>query len=559
MTLNKPHPKLNFPVTLFLVSILARLLLAPLFLAPPKLPHDFYAYIGGAKCILSGGALYSGGTFAPCWSLYGPALSYLFAAMLMAFGENFLLLKLPAILLESIGTVLFFYIAREILKDRPARYLSVLYAFSYFTLISSGIRGNDDSIFMFFILLSVYFLVKERLTFSALSLGMAASFKVIGIVMLPAFLLYVYRKHTPWKTIGYVAGMAVVMLLMFSPMLLRPESDISWYFFGNAVPNKTEQTPSHMGIFNLIRLTHRVATYLEYGGISDQSSFVMLLNGIVPIVSATALLTAMGYMLYFGIKNPELELMRNMFLLPFTVTLSGSVATTDYVIWFLPFILLMSGYLLSSNVRIYAKGPEMRGIALILVGLLIYAAFYKETLEISNTLRFLLWFVVIFSVLGTYWSLALFPARIRAALTGLVVVFSLFDISVSSPMLILKGVLEQILPQSVINQQVVVLFMGKYYYSSPLDDALYLSFFVPILLIFLVAMVILLVFFHKAFRNQRCVHPPLSIIKRFFSGLYNPIQIKKTKSTGFLKSRTLLTAARRLPKKAGGSPSMKKE
>jgi len=504
------------------MSFSARIFLAPLFLEPPDLPHDFYAYIGGAKCILSGGALYSGDSRAMCQNLYGPALSYLFAGMLLLFGENFLLLKLPAILFESFGIVLFFYIAQQLFSDKTARHLSLLYAFSYFTLISSGAKGNDDSIFMFFIILGVYLLIKGRLTLSASSIGVAAAFKVVALIMLPALLLYLYRKHTSWKLVKYSTVVAAVLLIFFVPVLSNAESDVSWYLFGNAVPTKTNQMPAHLGVFNLIRIIHRATTYLVYGGISDQSSFIVLLNSIIPTVTTAALLGVFGYMLFFGIKNAAVELMRNMFLLPLTITLSGSLATPDYLLWFLPFVFLLSGGLLKANVTKLNKKTERTGILLLLAGVILFSAFYRETDAISNYLRVLLWFVVILTTIGTYYSLDRFPPILRRALTGVVFASSLFDIDLSAPLLVFKSTLEQLLPHELVNRQIVVAFMGKQYYSSPVDDFLFLSFFVPILVIFLISLASLPLFFHKTFRKEKVMHSPITIIKEFLGGIYKP-------------------------------------
>ncbi|NIN65099.1 MAG: hypothetical protein GTO63_10430 [Anaerolineae bacterium] len=106
----------------------------------------------------------------------------------------------------------------------PFRKLSLLIVFglNFFTAFYS-VWGVNDSFVMFWLIMSTYLLKKDRITLSALSLGLACASKQTAWVFVPFFLTYVwFRAPSPdrWAYLRKAYPLLVVPLLFIVPFLL---------------------------------------------------------------------------------------------------------------------------------------------------------------------------------------------------------------------------------------------------------------------------------------------------------------------------------------------------
>ena len=120
----KPDGK-KFMAALFLFSLLLRLMLSPLHINEPSMPFDFYSYTAGGGCFIDAirGQRECLQTLdSEFQNRYGPMFNLIMAVWIYLFGPNFLLLKMPGILFDSITPVLIYLIALRLSKHDDAVY-----------------------------------------------------------------------------------------------------------------------------------------------------------------------------------------------------------------------------------------------------------------------------------------------------------------------------------------------------------------------------------------------------------------------------------------------------
>ena len=114
---------------------------------------------------------------------------------------------------------LFGYLIVKELSNRKYAYLSWLVILFLPTVILNGsVWAQCDSIYTTFVLLSLYLLLKEKYSLSFLSLGIAFSFKLQFIFILPLFIIlyFVNKKFKIWNFLLIPLG----NIIMCTPVLL---------------------------------------------------------------------------------------------------------------------------------------------------------------------------------------------------------------------------------------------------------------------------------------------------------------------------------------------------
>lgn len=124
-------------------------------------------------------------------------------------------LRLPGILAD-IGTVLL--VTR--LTPRISTRLLVLLALNPVSILVSGFHGNTDPLMIFFVVLTVYLLKTERLSWAAAAFGMAINIKVVPVLLVPAILIYVWSRKSLRGVVLFVCVAGVVVLALSMPYIL---------------------------------------------------------------------------------------------------------------------------------------------------------------------------------------------------------------------------------------------------------------------------------------------------------------------------------------------------
>ena len=136
------------------------------------------------------------------------------------FGVNMFAARFLAVLFGALSILLIYLIVKELYNENLALISSVLLTFSSFHILMS--LAEMDVAMMFFVLLSMFFLVKflkenknSYLIFCYIFLGIAILIKQIAITFIPAFIIYFVYKRSKDKRIITFKQILTFALLMF--------------------------------------------------------------------------------------------------------------------------------------------------------------------------------------------------------------------------------------------------------------------------------------------------------------------------------------------------------
>ena len=137
-------------------------------------------------------------------------------------GENPVGWRIPGAVLGTLSVFLIYLITKDLFNDELLSLLSSgVFALDGLPLVMSRI-GMNDSYFLFFILLSFYFYLKDRDLFSALSFGLAASSKWSAAWAAPIFIVahFALKKKFRLSYLWFVFIPPLVYLATYVPMFL---------------------------------------------------------------------------------------------------------------------------------------------------------------------------------------------------------------------------------------------------------------------------------------------------------------------------------------------------
>jgi Dolichyl-phosphate-mannose-protein mannosyltransferase len=129
------------------------------------------------------------------------------------------LIRVPASVADAVTAVLVFEFVRLRRSLNEATAAAVVIAISPVMYVISGFHGNTDPVFVMFILLSAYLIVKDRPFWAGASAAIAISIKLVPIVALPVIAVAVWqnRRRLIASTIGFLA----VVLPVWGAVVLR--------------------------------------------------------------------------------------------------------------------------------------------------------------------------------------------------------------------------------------------------------------------------------------------------------------------------------------------------
>jgi len=194
-----------YSIFLILIFIFAR----SFFLHPTFSDESFYFNV--AKNLAEGKVLYKDFFFA-----HPPLQVYLLAFIFKVFGASFILAKMLP-LISSSFCVLMLYLIMKKLGDEKAGFVSCIFfiltpAFLSFSLIENGVWEA-----MIFLLLSVYFILDDKLFLSSLSLIISFFFRYFSILYFPFLLMLAYLRKQ--KALKFFVYFIILFFLSFSSLV----------------------------------------------------------------------------------------------------------------------------------------------------------------------------------------------------------------------------------------------------------------------------------------------------------------------------------------------------
>ena len=174
-------------------------------------------YLGADNIVLND-SLYNALNSKPYFTIYPPLSQFLFSVSAHLSGGNLLwnqiILKIFIFLFE-IGSIL---LIPKILKQLNLNSnLQLLYTLNPLVILELTGNLHFEGIMIFFLLLAIYFLNKQKLTLSAIAFGFAIGAKLWPIMLMPLL----FKRLGFKQTIIYSVISGVVSIIILFPMLLQ--------------------------------------------------------------------------------------------------------------------------------------------------------------------------------------------------------------------------------------------------------------------------------------------------------------------------------------------------
>lgn len=396
MTNNKEQ---KFILVLFILSLVVRLLIAPIYVDPPEIPHDFEHYIDYAKTKVNGTIFEVNYLSESGPSPYGPLFAIFLGTWTEIFGYDYTLMKYPFMLLDVFSIILVYYIVKNLSTPDAAKYASILYAFSYVAISSSALEGNDDFLYLFFSLAAIFCLIKSKpnLNLSAIFIGAAMSIKLLPFVyfFLP-IQYYLYQKNGVKTVLRYALTSILTVLVVYIPfyksaglnVLNTFTSPQTFYLSGQSLLAGLNI------LLNFLTLEDWTKTLIVENPIATKLALPFMLFGFA---------FAVAYIIKFKIENKEVELIRNSFIFIVISFVFGRYMSESIFIGIVPVVVILFAQKYQDPFKI--SKTEILGIILIIISILIYAYIYRWRVDYSSLDRYMLMIGLILSFIGTYAAL----------------------------------------------------------------------------------------------------------------------------------------------------------
>ncbi len=193
----------RFPIILFIVSMLTKLLV--ILIINPPIESDFLVMYEASKSLAVGDNSYVNLPYFITWSYQTGHVVY--QALLLKIIESVFFLKLINCLALTGTTMLIYYIVKEILNEKVARFSSLSYMFYLHPVLLTTVLTNQHvPTFLFF--LALYFIVKDdffkskpvvKYLLSGILIGIGNIMRPEGTVFILTIIVYLicicYKKE----------------------------------------------------------------------------------------------------------------------------------------------------------------------------------------------------------------------------------------------------------------------------------------------------------------------------------------------------------------------------
>lgn len=220
--------------------------------------------------------------------------------------------------LADTATIALVYLYAKKRKLADPLLLAGIYAFHPIALYVSGYHGQRDTIWVFFTLLSLYLLELKNSATAAVMYAIGTSIKIPSLLLFPYFLL----RQKRWEGRVIFSGLFIFLfVLLNSPELLI-------YF--NAVVRQVFLYQGWIGWWGISGLVTKIDIWLPFLHLSAPFALLHRVLLYISILAAN---------IYFARRSKDTVL--GALGVIATVAVMAPAFASQYLIWVLPFLLLM--------------------------------------------------------------------------------------------------------------------------------------------------------------------------------------------------------------------------
>ena len=250
----------------------------------------------------------------------------------------YLLLKIFPILGDIGSSYIIYKLSIQLNYPKSqAKKMAINFFLCPIVIIISSLWGMFDSICVFLILLSIYLLIKKEIILSSIILAIGTYFKMISIIFLPMYIIYLYELRNLNDVIKYMSTfIESFMFLALTPLII-----FKWSLSEAVITilSQTERLGGVLTIFNILSLLNSL--FNEFFSTSFMKSFYLF-----PLVRYLWVLGVLiAILIFMKILNQEPNnckkiIMGCMFsILLFLLT--RTFIAEQYVMYLLPFLILL--------------------------------------------------------------------------------------------------------------------------------------------------------------------------------------------------------------------------
>lgn len=159
--------------------------------------------------------------YGPLWAFICKILSFL------SFGNvtlSLYIFKLFSILIHVLNTFLVYKITKK-------HKFAVIYGLNPFIIFEMITNVHNDIYLIFFILLSLYFLLKKKnIVLTVIFMALATCIKYVSVLLIPFFVLYYLRDKSIWKKVIWSFMYAILFISIVLLCYLIYARDINLFF-----------------------------------------------------------------------------------------------------------------------------------------------------------------------------------------------------------------------------------------------------------------------------------------------------------------------------------------
>ena len=239
--------------------------------------------------------------------------------------------------LFGILTLIFSFLIIKKLFNSKIAYYSMLFLTFLPIFLDYSIFSYVESMLLFFIILSIYFAINNKIIFASIAAGFGILTKYNGLFILPLLIYIVYRNNKGKKNlIASVLIITVLPLILSMPWFIRNYIILGnpiWPFLNFIFNGVDTKTPFHVSdLSRLIDINIIIFTYLGLFGVpngSPENLFffkIPLLNLLITIWLIGTFIFTLPFIYFKKIKKKDL-----------------------IIVWVVPYIILFILYLVDAN------------------------------------------------------------------------------------------------------------------------------------------------------------------------------------------------------------------